>query len=117
MIKTELFHTIGYYSEKYKIASDYEFFIKAIYIYNSSVSYLPLTLTIYDAQNGISSNKTFEKQHQEERKFIQNSLLSPLIWEQALQHSLLIEKNNGLLSSGTVKIALKISRLINLFKK
>ena len=54
-IKRELFDRYGYYSEKYKINSDYDFWIKAIIQGNCSTKNLNLTIADYNLE-GISSN-------------------------------------------------------------
>jgi hypothetical protein len=55
-IKRELFQKIGLYNENYKIASDVEFFIKAISIERSSYKHLNYPITKFDI-NGISSTQ------------------------------------------------------------
>lgn len=52
-IRRELFDKIGYYNESFKIVSDWEFFIKSIFINRCSLKYLNLNIAKIDV-NGIS---------------------------------------------------------------
>ncbi len=52
-IRRELFNNIGQYSEKYRIHSDLEFFIKALILRECSYRHLPVTISDYNNE-GIS---------------------------------------------------------------
>lgn len=59
-IKKSLFQRIGFYNEKFKIISDWEFFLRAIVV--NKASYLHIDEVISDFDNsGISSNSENEK--------------------------------------------------------
>ena len=47
-IKRELFEKIGLYNEEYKVVSDWEFFLKAIFIHNCSTKYVNADLALYE---------------------------------------------------------------------
>ncbi len=66
-IKTTLFSTIGYYNENNKIVSDWEFIITAIIKFQCSYQHIAFLLT-YFGNDGISSNPTYQKLHQDERE-------------------------------------------------
>lgn len=68
-IRKSLFDTYFYYNEKYKIASDWEFFIYTICHQNVPYKYLNKTIAIYDI-TGISSNPTNAPIFHGERKEI-----------------------------------------------
>lgn len=53
-IRRELFDIVGLYDEKYKIVSDWKFFVQAIIIHNVTLKYIPLGISYFDA-SGISS--------------------------------------------------------------
>lgn len=53
-IRKSLFVTYGYYTEKYKIASDWEFWLKTIVINNCSYKYIDLLITVQEPL-GLSS--------------------------------------------------------------
>lgn len=54
------------YSEKYKIVSDYDFWIKTIIKEKAKTKYLPIVISIFD-QNGMSSNYKLAKKQIKER--------------------------------------------------
>jgi glycosyltransferase involved in cell wall biosynthesis len=58
--KKSLFKKGFMYNEKYKISSDWEFFICNICKYNSSYKYIDYTITVFDL-TGISSNIKFKE--------------------------------------------------------
>jgi glycosyltransferase involved in cell wall biosynthesis len=57
LIKRELFDTVGYYTENYRIISDWEFFLKALIINKASYRHVELDLA-YFILDGISSQKS-----------------------------------------------------------
>jgi glycosyltransferase involved in cell wall biosynthesis len=70
-IKRGLFDKIGLYNEKLRINSDWEFFLKAIFLYNCSLNYLDEYLVIFN-NLGISGN-SYEL-HQYERLLVLEEL-------------------------------------------
>ena len=56
-IKRDLFEDFGLYDEKYKIASDWKFFLQVIGIMNVSVSYIDIVISDYDMTGLSSSNE------------------------------------------------------------
>ena len=54
-IKSTLFAKVGLYDEQLKIASDWEFFIKSVCIYNCTYKYINKPISVIDT-NGISRN-------------------------------------------------------------
>jgi len=54
LIRSSLFEDVGYYNEDFKIVADWEFFIKALFLYQSSYKAIDVTISIFD-NNGISS--------------------------------------------------------------
>jgi glycosyltransferase involved in cell wall biosynthesis len=54
LIKRELFNEIGYYTESYKIVSDFEFFLKAIVIYKKTYQFVNISFCYFNVE-GISS--------------------------------------------------------------
>lgn len=53
-IKRSLFNKIGLYSTEYKIASDWEFFLKALFLFNAKYLYKDINISIMEP-NGISA--------------------------------------------------------------
>ncbi len=65
-IKKNLFKKFGGYDEKYKIVSDYEFWIKTIVKGRVKVKYLPVIVSVFDL-NGMSTTYKIARQHIKER--------------------------------------------------
>lgn len=53
-IKKNLFQIVGKYNERFRILADWEFYMKALFWYNCSYTYINKTISIFDA-NGFSS--------------------------------------------------------------
>lgn len=66
-IKRSLFDTVFYFNENYKISSDWEFLIYAIYIAKVKVRKIDLLISIYDT-SGISGNPDFRQIASKERE-------------------------------------------------
>jgi glycosyltransferase involved in cell wall biosynthesis len=68
LIRRSLFDKYGFYNEKYRIVSDWEFFVRVLFIHNASFQSFPITLSVFDT-GGISSdpnNFTISKAEREE---------------------------------------------------
>lgn len=78
-IKYELFQRFGLYNEQYKIASDFDFFIRTLILHNCSYNKFDHVVAFYDT-TGISSNKQYAKLHQTEREDIFNALIPRIYW-------------------------------------
>jgi glycosyltransferase involved in cell wall biosynthesis len=70
LIKRFLFEKHNYYNESLKIASDWEFFLKELWLYKSKFLHLNTGISIFDI-NGISSKKA-DILHQENSEVIKN---------------------------------------------
>jgi len=57
-IKKNLFEKYGLYNTKYKIASDWLFFMQCIFLYNESTRHMPLVLVLFDYTDGISTRES-----------------------------------------------------------
>lgn len=62
------------YSEKYRIVSDWEFFLRKIVLENSTTQYMDLFISEFD-MTGISSNEKYRKIQKEERMEVLNTYL------------------------------------------
>lgn len=74
-IRRSLFTTIGLYDEKYRIASDYDFFFHALIAAKVSRAYLPFPIAVFDT-TGVSTLPENLQKVNAERKAIQQSYLS-----------------------------------------
>lgn len=77
--ESSLFTTIGMYSENLIYASDWEFFLKALVLYQTTYKYIPIDIVFYDC-NGISSNTNNFDEMKNERMNIFNTLF-PLLYK------------------------------------
>jgi glycosyltransferase involved in cell wall biosynthesis len=76
LIKRDLFNTIGLYNTNLKIASDFEFFIKAIFKHNCSIKYVNTPISCYDLTGiSITNNELLQK----ERLIVLNSCFSKCV--------------------------------------
>lgn len=71
-IKRILFETIGYYNEKNKIISDWEFLMKGLFVYGCSIKRIPVEICVYDTFGISSISDTIELQRKERRAFLEN---------------------------------------------
>lgn len=53
-IRRSLFESVGLYAEKYKIISDWVFFMDALFIHNASYKHIPVVVSKFEG-NGLSS--------------------------------------------------------------
>lgn len=67
LFKRSLFDNVFFFNEDYKIASDWEFLIYAIYIQKVNCRKIDLLISVYDT-TGISGNPNFKKIAASERK-------------------------------------------------
>ncbi len=77
-IRRKLFHDYGMYEEKYKIAGDYEFFVRTLIKYKIKAQHIPVAVSVFDV-TGMSSNPLFRKQLERERSTIQDLYFNPLL--------------------------------------
>lgn len=76
-ISRDLFKKYGMYEEKYRISSDFDFWLKTIVKNNVKTKFIPVYVAIYDLK-GISADKKSMKKHISERQTIlkENGLAS-----------------------------------------
>jgi glycosyltransferase involved in cell wall biosynthesis len=79
-IKRDLFANYGNYDESFKIASDYDFFLKILLKYNETITYLPMVISVFDL-GGISNDPFYKKLQLEERERSLRSYLPHLAFE------------------------------------
>jgi glycosyltransferase involved in cell wall biosynthesis len=72
LIKRNLFDVFGVYSEKYRIASDWKFFLDAVIMGNVSVKYIDWNISFFDV-SGISSNNR-KKAHDELMEILESTI-------------------------------------------
>ncbi|MGO4707972.1 glycosyltransferase family 2 protein [Chryseobacterium sp. 2TAF14] len=76
-IKKSLFQKIGLYNEKFKIISDWEFFLRAIIVNKASYFHIDTVISDFD-NSGISSNSENEKLIYNEKQAVYKELFPNL---------------------------------------
>lgn len=114
-IKSYLFDKYGLYNENNKIVSDWEFFFKIYQLGECDFRKIELVPTVFN-KDGISSSIEGKELHRKERKKVLEKLLPTELIELLTENQKLQNDYNGLLSSGSVKLALKVSFLLNSIK-
>lgn len=116
-IKRELFHNYGLYNEKYRIVSDWEFFIKALIVHNCSYSVFNKTVSKFDLQ-GISSKTSFKVLHKQEMEQVLSEILPrvhPLSVE--LEYLRSIKQEYDFLKSGRFRLIVRFLLKLKALKK
>lgn len=85
-IKKELFSKYGMYNEIYKIVSDYDFFLKTIYIHKVSIKHISQFISVFNT-NGIGSSSKFQELHNAEKYQVQTTYFHPSIIKSAYNYS------------------------------
>lgn len=101
-IRRTLFERLGYYNEKNKIVSDYEFFLRAIIIEGLPTKYIPLPVAVFNLQ-GIGSSKEFDILHRQEKQAVQRNYFPTAVIATA-------QRLNALKSSREMEILGRIKR-------
>jgi glycosyltransferase involved in cell wall biosynthesis len=79
-IKKSLFDKVGLYNENLRIVSDWEFWLKAIFLHNASYQYIPLAVSVFD-MGGMSSNQANSARIALEKKEVYTTSFSHLLQE------------------------------------
>jgi glycosyltransferase involved in cell wall biosynthesis len=65
LIRKSLFDETGYYNESFRIASDWEFFLKALVLYEKSYQHISLDISYFRIGGVSSSKENFDLAYQE----------------------------------------------------
>lgn len=106
-IKKEIFDTIGGYNEEFRIAADYEFFIRAILKHNVSTQHVKRAIAIFDL-SGVSNNDAMNNLQTAERKQSWKLNFSDAVIES-------FEEYTRLLRSGELKLGRAIKNIVKPF--
>ncbi len=110
LIRSALFNEVGNYNESHKIASDYEWFLKAYLSDKYRFRKMDFVVSCH-ALSGLSSDDTLKDVIKKERYLSQRSLLRDDIWV-SYQKLVDLEREHALLlSSRFVKLARRLSKL------
>jgi glycosyltransferase involved in cell wall biosynthesis len=88
IIRRSLFLMHGFYNEAYTIVSDWEFYLKEIYLYKSSFIYIKTDIAVYDL-HGISFTMANQRENEKEKVFkdVFKELSEPIIFLYKLQEN------------------------------
>jgi glycosyltransferase involved in cell wall biosynthesis len=86
IIKRSLFLEHGLYSEKYRIAADYEFWLREFWIYKIKFIYIKTNIAVYDSF-GISSFTRFDSEPEDAIRSVFGSLGESLVKLRRFSHS------------------------------
>ena len=104
LIKRSLFFEHKLYNENFRIASDYEFWLREFWIYKTRFIYIKTNITIYDSL-GISSNSNFDSELEDSIRSVFGDISEPLIKLRHYTHS----------TYGTLTETYGYSKLLNFF--
>lgn len=76
--KADCFKRAGYYDLSFKIASDREWFLRALYKHRLRTSYVNLVISVFQL-GGLSSNASYKKQQSLEVERINKTYFSPFV--------------------------------------
>ena len=107
--KRDLFLMYGNYNENYKIVSDWEFYLKILFLQRCTYLHIKYPLIKFDYCQGISTSKYFFNLIQEERSQVLEKYFPYFIQD--------YKRYNEIESSTTFKLIKKILKFRHIFKK
>jgi glycosyltransferase involved in cell wall biosynthesis len=93
LIRTSLFKEIGYYTESYKIASDWEFFLKALVIHEKSYMHIDEDVSYFRIGGISSTEENFELAYQESQDCLKKHF--PRMEEDLMEYRYFYNSNIG----------------------
>lgn len=117
-IKRELFLKYGLYNESYKIISDYDFFLKTIFIERVSIKHIDTIISVFNT-DGIGSSESNKDLHNNEKREVQEKYFHPEVINSALRFSDLKRTKPQIIYSfiKTRPLLLKMSKLVYFIAK
>jgi len=106
LIKRSLFLEHGFYNEVFRIASDYEFWLREFWTYKTKFVYIKTKIAIYDSF-GISTFSNFDSELEDSIRSVFGSLGETLVKLRRLSHS----------TYGTIVETYGYSKLLDFFLK
>ena len=93
LIRRSLFDEIGYYNENYRIASDWEFFLKALVIMRKELSAYIMDISYFRIGGVSSSKENFDLAYQESREILRD--LFPKLADDLMDYRYFYNSNFG----------------------
>jgi glycosyltransferase involved in cell wall biosynthesis len=113
-IRRALFNQYGFYDENNKVVSDFEFFLKVFIADPSKFKHVNIPISIFDC-NGISSDPKYKQLRNNEKEAVKLKYLPFVVWQEIEHFNHINNKYNGLISSGSVRLILKLKSFLNYF--
>ncbi len=101
-IKKELFEKFGLYNEENKIVSDWEFFIKTIFVNNVHAKKIPYEISVIE-EGGISRSVENKPLLQKEIENVLRNYFSPAVLELIKDYENIAIKYNKIINSNSLK--------------
>ncbi len=92
-IRRSMFDEIGYYNENYRIASDWEFFLKALVIFEKSYQHISMDISYFRIGGVSSSRENFDLAYQESREILRD--LFPKLADDLMDYRYFYNSNFG----------------------
>jgi glycosyltransferase involved in cell wall biosynthesis len=92
-IRRSMFDEIGYYNENFRIASDWEFFLKALVIFEKSYQHISMDISYFRIGGVSSSRENFDLAYQESREILRD--LFPKLAEDLMDYRYFYNSNFG----------------------
>lgn len=105
-IRKRLFDIIGNYSECYKIVSDWEFYLKALFLHNCSFKFIDIYVCLFD-MHGISNSDEYMSILGRERNDVFKKYI-PLLYEDYME----LNHITSLINSRTYKVIVLTKKLL-----
>jgi glycosyltransferase involved in cell wall biosynthesis len=122
--RSSVFQKLGMYDETFKMAADYQLFLKAFFTAGCSYRIIHEVLSVYDNICGLSSNISHAELLHNERRKAQRTVFIPevvdALEEQYMEIQSLSEiksKYDGLMQSNTVRWALRASAALRRIRR
>ena len=88
-----MFDEIGYYNESFRIASDWEFFMKALVIFEKSYQHISMDISYFRIGGVSSSRENFDLAYQESREILRD--LFPKLADDLMDYRYFYNSNFG----------------------
>jgi glycosyltransferase involved in cell wall biosynthesis len=92
-IRRSMFDEIGYYNENFRIASDWEFFLKALVICEKSYQHISMDISYFRIGGVSSSRENFDLAYQESREILRD--LFPKLADDLMDYRYFYNSNFG----------------------
>ena len=104
-IKKSLFKKVGLYNEAFKIVSDWEFWLKAIFLYQATYKKIPVPISVFSL-DGVSSTKKNIDLARKEKEEVYTKFFSGFVNDYNRHHSIISHLNSNFFARALRKMGL-----------